>query len=180
MAAAWLTAGLIPGLLPRPLAQEALGKGMTVIPTLARRWGSRQSMLETRAEMMERGLYPGVDYTISEVSEEGATLTLRPAYALVQKLERDDWPITVRSDLAPNWFTPEAYNSMVAGIAVLIAAGWIAAGVSPQPNQPGCSSRNATLLLALTGRHCSRMLSRSPSSLAIPWRQLLCVVTCCS
>jgi len=53
---------------------------------------------------------------------------VRPAYALVEKLERDDWPVRVRSDLAPRWFAPPAYNTMVAGFAVAIAAAWLGFG----------------------------------------------------
>ncbi|KAL1526866.1 hypothetical protein AB1Y20_015557 [Prymnesium parvum] len=122
---------LLPRVIPRPLEVGALQTGMTVIPTLARTWDSRRAMLEARGEMMAAGLYPGVDYTICALSisaEEGTRLTLRPAYALVAKLERDDWPITVPWELAPNWLPPAAYNRMVAAVAVLIAVGWLGIG----------------------------------------------------
>ena len=117
-------------LIPRPLAETELRTGRTVIPTLARRWDSQQTMLERRAEMMAAGLYPGVDYKICEAyeSESRGVLCVRPAYALVKKLERDDWPVTVPVDLAPQWFAPPAYNTMVAGFAVGIAAAWLALG----------------------------------------------------
>ena len=50
-----------------------------------------------RAELFAAGLYPGVDYIIEESSrdEDDDLITLRPAYPLVKKLERDDWPVSV-------------------------------------------------------------------------------------
>ena len=60
--------------------------------------------------MFAAGLYPGVDYAIEEAAiapdvrggaeEERLSLTVRPIYPLISKLERE-WPITVPYEIAP-------------------------------------------------------------------------------
>lgn len=127
-------------LLPKPLSVDELSADMTVIPTLYGYWESRPSMLERRAEMMAAGLYPGVDYKVCDVSratDDKAMISLQPAYALVEKLEREDWPITVSSCLAPRWFLPSAYNQMVAGFALTVAVVWLGLGVRLAVSHPG-------------------------------------------
>ncbi|EOD39479.1 hypothetical protein EMIHUDRAFT_97694 [Emiliania huxleyi CCMP1516] len=117
--------------LPKPLPASGLTKGSTVIPTIARRDGGNvEQMLRKREEMLSAGLYPGVDYLIEDVSTQGGgvVVSVRPAYDLVKKLERSDWPVSVPFSLAPRWYTPRAYNTLVASFAALIAVGWLAVG----------------------------------------------------
>ena len=62
--------------------------------------------------MFAAGLYPGVDYAIEEAAiapdargraeEERLSLTVRPIYPLIPKLERE-WPITVPYEMAPRY-----------------------------------------------------------------------------
>ncbi len=98
-----------------------LSVGDTVVPTLARRWEANADMMAARERMFAAGLYPGVDYQIE--SREGNVLTVRPIYPLVEKLERDDWPVSVPYELAPRWMSPNAYNLLTAGFTLLLAVG---------------------------------------------------------
>lgn len=108
--------------LPSTNLQPAdLTVGRVVIPTLARpAWDSPAQFRGVRADMFAQGLYPGVDYTIEE--RDQSTVTLRPIYPLVDKLERNDWPVTVDISLAPRWFDPLAYNLLSAVFALGLAA----------------------------------------------------------
>ena len=112
------------------LTRVDLTVGRTVIPTLARKWESNAEFLAARAELFAAGLYPGVDYIIEESSrdEDDDLITLRPAYPLVKKLERDDWPVSVPFDLAPRWTTPAVYNAFTAAFAVALALSWLVFG----------------------------------------------------
>ena len=85
-------------------------------------------MLSVRNELFAQGLYPGVDYEILENSSEDGTVTVRPAYPLVKKLERD-WPVTVSSDLAPRWMDPMAYNILTTAFGLALGAGLVALGL---------------------------------------------------
>ena len=100
--------------------------GRTVIPTLARRWETSSDFRTARAELFARGLYPGVDYVIE--ANDGKLVTLRPAYPLVKKLERDDWPVVVPFGLAPRWTTPAVYNALTAVFALGLATGGLVLG----------------------------------------------------
>ena len=74
------------------LTRVDLTVGRTVIPMLARS-GEYVEFLAARAELFAAGLYPGVDYIIEESMSrrrDDDLITLRPAYPLVKKLERDD------------------------------------------------------------------------------------------
>ena len=100
--------------------------GRTVIPTLARKWDTNEEFRAVRSELFAAGLYPGVDYIIE--GRNGDLVTLRPAYPLVKKLERDDWPVQVAFDLAPRWTTPAIYNAFTALFAIGLASTWLALG----------------------------------------------------
>lgn len=95
--------------------------GRVVIPTLASPgWNSPAEFRSARADMFAQGLYPGVDYTIEDRNQ--TSVTLRPIYPLVEKLERNDWPVTVDISLAPRWFDPVAYNVLSALFALGLAS----------------------------------------------------------
>ena len=110
------------------LTRQELTVGRTVIPTLARRWDSNEDFRAARAELFAAGLYPGVDYIIEGNDEAEGLVTLRPAYPLVKKLERDDWPVSVPFELAPRWTTPTVYNAFTAAFAVGLALTWLLFG----------------------------------------------------
>ena len=105
---------------------EDLVVNRTVIPTLMRPWESQASFREKREQLFAAGLYPGVDYKI--LSLEEGTVTVRPEYPLVAKLERE-WPVTVPTDLAPRWMDPMAYNLLTAVFAVGLGIGGLGIGV---------------------------------------------------
>ena len=111
--------------LSASLQPEDLVVNRTVIPTLARPWESQASFREKRTQLFAAGLYPGVDYKI--LSLEKGTVTVRPAYPLVAKLERE-WPVTVPTDLAPRWMDPLAYNLLTAVFAIGLGLSWLVLG----------------------------------------------------
>lgn len=118
-------------LVPRPLAVGELAVGKTVVPTLfsPRGFASRSAFREARAAMFAAGLYPGVDYCIEQIlrADESTLLSVRPAYPLIEKLERE-WPVTVNPSLAPRWVEPASYNALTAVFAALLGVGWVATG----------------------------------------------------
>lgn len=102
--------------------------GRVFVPTLARRWKDQTEFRSKRNELFEKGLYPGVDYRIEELCEAEGTCTVRPIYPVRDFLERD-WPVCVKSDLAPRWMEPMAYNVMTAGFGLALGAGLLSFGV---------------------------------------------------
>jgi len=108
------------------LQPEDLTVGRTVIPTLAKRWDSNTAFRAKREELFANGLFPGVDYIVE--GNDGVLITLRPAYPLVKKLERD-WPVAVPWALAPRWTTPAVYNAFTAAFALGLAATWLLLGL---------------------------------------------------
>ena len=113
------------------LRPSDLNAGLTVIPTLAKSWEDQAAFQAARQRMFAAGLYPGVDYDIEEVTfcDADPLLTVRPCYPLVEKLERDDWPVTVPFSLAPRWMLPAAYNVLTACFALALAAAGLLGGV---------------------------------------------------
>jgi len=101
-ATALLATALVPSALRlnARLAEADLVVGRVVVPTLAKPWESRKAFRTARETLFAQGLYPGVDYEILERSEEERTVTVKPQYPLVAKLERE-WPVTVDTALAP-------------------------------------------------------------------------------
>jgi signal peptidase I len=106
--------------------------------------------LSERPAMMARGVYPGVEYRILRMIQDGgdkndgvdifhhqpgATYELKPIYPLVRALERP-WPITVRETDIPSLVSPNAYNtgsavlSLVTAVIGLAAAFWLSTAVS--------------------------------------------------
>ena len=147
------------------LKSADLSVGDVVIPTMARRWEDRAAFRAARERMFAAGLYPGVDYAIEEAAikpggggggaeEERLSLTVRPIYPLIPKLERE-WPITVPYEIAPRWMSPSAYNVLVAGgtlgatLAGLLAAAVLASAVTLSV-VPSLSMRTLTLTLTST------------------------------
>jgi signal peptidase I len=114
--------------------------------------------LSERPAMMARGVYPGVEYRILRMIQDGgddendnndnnndgvdifhhqpgAMYELKPIYPLVRALERP-WPITVRETDIPSLVSPNAYNtgsavlSLVTAVIGLAAAFWLSTAVS--------------------------------------------------
>ena len=93
--------------------RAACSRGETTVRTLYTTSLRRAGLRGTAGErMFAAGLYPGVDYAIEEAAiapdargraeEERLSLTVRPIYPLIPKLERE-WPITVPYEMAPRW-----------------------------------------------------------------------------
>ena len=115
--------------LSTQLRVDELTVGRVVIPTLARAdWESRAEFRRVRTEMFEKGLYPGVDYEIE--AKEDDSVSVRPMYPLVKRLERSDWPVTVPMSLAPRWMDPAAYNLLTAAFALALAASGLLVGAA--------------------------------------------------
>jgi signal peptidase I len=108
--------------------------------------------LSERPAMMAQGVYPGVEYRILRMIQDGggdddndgvdifhhqpgATYVLRPIYPLVRALERP-WPITVRESDIPSLVSPNAYNtgsavlSLATAVIGLAAAFWLSTAIS--------------------------------------------------
>ena len=96
------------------------------------------SNLAQRQILANRGIYPGVEYKVIELSvgddddEEmkvntvkglpspaQAKALIRPAYPLREHLERSDWPVSVQLDEVPLWLSRSTY---IAGNALGTAA----------------------------------------------------------
>lgn len=92
--------------------------------------------IEKRQMLAARGVYPGVEYLICDLSncEEGLPakeriVTIRPAYPLRDHLERSDWPITIPLSEVPLWLSKTTYEAgtalgtlMLSGSLLVIAA----------------------------------------------------------
>ena len=105
--------------------------------------------LELRQSLAGRGVYPGVEYLVCDItdSETDATkrddndvtvreeglpqqnnkkqdriTTIRPAYPLRAHLERTDWPITVNVSDVPLWLSKTTYEAGTA-LGTLMLAG---------------------------------------------------------
>ena len=90
--------------------------------------------LKQRANLGEKGCYGGVDYVVERVSVDGedafearpgATLTVRPAYPLVRRLERV-WPVDVREDEIPVALSSSDYAALTGVGFAGVAAAWLA------------------------------------------------------
>ena len=95
------------------------------------------SNLAQRQILANRGIYPGVEYKVIELSVGGddnemkvetvkglpspaqAHALIRPAYPLREHLERSDWPVSVQLDEVPLWLSRSTY---IAGNALGTAA----------------------------------------------------------
>ena len=95
------------------------------------------SNLAQRQILANRGIYPGVEYKIIELSvgdddklmkvetvkgqpsPAQAQALIRPAYPLREHLERSDWPVSVQLDEVPLWLSRSTY---IAGNALGTAA----------------------------------------------------------
>lgn len=103
---------------------EAVRVGRIVVPVVSR--------LADRPRLMALGAYPGVEYRILRIhddgdggdlfySQPGALYDIKPIYPLVRQLERT-WPITVRESDLPTLYTPGMYNAVSAIGSLLTAA----------------------------------------------------------
>ena len=90
--------------------------------------------LKQRANLGEKGCYGGVDYVVERVSIDGedafearpgCTLTVRPAYPLVRRLERV-WPVDVREDEIPVALSSADYTVLTGVGFAGVAAAWLA------------------------------------------------------
>ena len=90
--------------------------------------------LKQRANLGEKGCYGGVDYVVERVSvygedafeaAPGATLTVRPAYPLVRRLERV-WPVDIREDEIPVALSSADYTALTGVGFAGVAAAWLA------------------------------------------------------
>lgn len=94
------------------------------------------SNLAQRQILANRGIYPGVEYKVIELSvgdddetkvetvkglpsPAQAQALIRPAYPLREHLERSDWPVSVQLDEVPLWLSRSTY---IAGNALGTAA----------------------------------------------------------
>jgi len=92
------------------------------------------SNLEKRQSLAQRGVYPGVEYIICDISldvgkQDERAVSIRPAYPLREYLERSDWPITVAVSDVPLWLSKATYEAgtalgtlMLSGTYLSIAA----------------------------------------------------------
>ena len=90
--------------------------------------------LKQRANLGEKGCYGGVDYVVERVSVDGedafearpgCTLTVRPAYPLVRRLERV-WPVDVREAEIPVALSSSDYTALTGVGFAGVAAAWLA------------------------------------------------------
>ena len=90
--------------------------------------------LKQRANLGEKGCYGGVDYVVERVSVDGeaafeaapgATLTVRPAYPLVRRLERV-WPVDIREAEIPVALSSSDYTALTGLGFAGVAAAWLA------------------------------------------------------
>jgi signal peptidase I len=100
--------------------------------------------LSERPDMMAQGVYPGVEYRILRILQDGkdifhhkpgVTYEMKPIYPLVQQLERP-WPVAVRETDISTLITPNAYNtgsavlSLATAVLGLAFALWLSTAVS--------------------------------------------------
>ena len=88
--------------------------------------------LEKRQVLADRGVYPGVEYIISNLttsdddSNDDAAYeriaTIRPAYPLRTHLERSDWPISVPLSDVPLWLSKATYEAGTALGTLMLSA----------------------------------------------------------
>jgi signal peptidase I len=123
-----LAAAALPFNVSSELRADELLVGRTVIPTLARRWESSTAFTERRNALFAAGCYPGVDYEILAAQPEDGTVTIRPAYPLVKRLERDDWPVTVPCTLPVRWMDPAMYNLLTLAVSLTLGLSWLLLG----------------------------------------------------
>ena len=95
---------------------------------------------EKREALFARGALVGVEFTVEEVLDGGATpvpsvaegddvsLVMRPSYRLASQYERSDWPVTVPLDEIPFVISSLAYDVLYAALAIVSAA--LAAGAA--------------------------------------------------
>lgn len=85
---------------------STMREGDTVVPLC--------SNLEMRANLAQRGIYPGVDYKVCRLARENNVREawIQPAYPLRPHLERSDWPVYVRPEEdVPLWLSQDSYNA---------------------------------------------------------------------
>ena len=85
--------------------------------------------LEKRQQLAARGVYPGVEYLICDLSDaEGSqrVATIRPAYALREHLERSDWPVTVPLSDVPLWLSKTTYEAGTALGTLMFSGSFLA------------------------------------------------------
>ena len=89
--------------------------------------------LEKRQMLAARGVYPGVEYLICDLSDEQGTVaakeriaTIRPAYPLREHLERSDWPVTVPLSDVPLWLSKTTYEAGTALGTLMLSGSFLA------------------------------------------------------
>eukprot|EP00956_Cyclotella_meneghiniana_P011024 scaffold15443_cov50-Cyclotella_meneghiniana.AAC.3 len=85
--------------------------------------------LEKRQVLADRGVYPGVEYVISNLTTSTTNdaaneriATIRPAYPLRTHLERSDWPISVPLSDVPLWLSKATYEAGTALGTLMLSA----------------------------------------------------------
>jgi signal peptidase I len=106
--------------------RDELAKGNVFVPVIGRRFGSFKNFADKRYDMFDKGIYPGVEFTILDFQvglEDDITLVVKPNYPLIRALERD-WPISVKLDEIPFVFTKGMYNAITVLGSILLAVGF--------------------------------------------------------
>lgn len=88
------------------------------------------SNLEKRQSLAQRGVYPGVEYKICDITidnnqQEEKSVSMRPAYPLRDYLERSDWPITVAVSEVPLWLSKTTYEAGTALGTLMLACTYL-------------------------------------------------------
>lgn len=98
--------------------------------------------MEKRQLLASRGVYPGVEYVICNISDsnlDGAQdiqqqpfsakdriATIRPAYPLREHLERSDWPVSVPLSDVPLWLSKTTYEAGTALGTLMLSGSFLA------------------------------------------------------
>lgn len=94
---------------------------------------------EKRQTLANRGIYPGVEYVISDLTsnpdnnnnpnnndEAERIATVRPAYPLRPHLERSDWPVSVPLSDVPLWLSKTTYEAGTALGTLTLSGSFVA------------------------------------------------------
>ncbi|KAL3768938.1 hypothetical protein ACHAWO_004048 [Cyclotella atomus] len=97
--------------------------------------------MDKRQSLASRGVYPGVEYVICDISDSkddaqdihqqqlsrtDRIATIRPAYPLREHLERSDWPISVPLSDVPLWLSKTTYEAGTALGTLMLSGSFLA------------------------------------------------------
>jgi signal peptidase I len=109
--------------------RKQLKVGSVFVPVIGQRYVEYDSFSEKRSDMFKKGVYPGVEFEVIDLTESGE-VTMKPIYPLIDSLERE-WPVTVSLREIPWVLSRGSYNTITLVGSLSLALSYFTAAFLP-------------------------------------------------